>query len=230
MTVVAPQFQLTANASAILNIFITLDEGMWTSFSCLVLHLIHPFSPELRQEQEVFFTLQMIGGQIGLPILIIVSIVLRKPQRDLTFLNFCFTWVFYSIVFSIGLVKLHHRIPGPYLTHNTLFTDYARLYRRGPASLTYGSPLPYIHSNQECMAQAVLTIGAQVMTDTAMCVLIMQVAVHHLPLRYWSENTLFMQLWLDFRAIIHGPRGSRQIQWTRAAVRRASWSKAMALM
>ena len=186
-------------------------------------------SPELRQEQDIFFAFQIVGGHIGLPILIIASVVLRKPRPDLTFLNLCFTWVFSSIVFSIGLVRLRRRIPGQCPTLNILFTDYARLYRRGPATFLMG-PLPYIHSEQECLSQAALTTGAQVMTDTAMCALIIQVAVHRLLLRSWAKFILSMQLWLDFRATIHGPRGSRQIQWTRAVVRLTSCIKAMSVL
>ena len=188
------------------------------------------WSPELRQEQDIFFAFQIVGGHIGLPILIIASVVLRKPRPDLTFLNFCFTWVISSIIFSIGLVGLCRRVPGPYPTHNILFTDYARLYRRGPAIMMFDGTLPYIHSDQECLSQAALTTGAQVMTDIAMCALIIQVAVHRLRLRYWAEDILSMQLWLDFRATIHGPRGSRQIQWTRAVVRLTSCIKAMSLL
>ena len=36
---------------------------------------------------------------------------LRNPRPDLTFINFCFTWVFSSIVFSIGSVRLGHLSP-----------------------------------------------------------------------------------------------------------------------
>ena len=69
--------------------------------------LIHTYL-ELRKEQTIFFSLQIVGGHVGLPILLIASILLRKPRPDLTFINFCFTWVFSSIAFSIGLVGLGH--------------------------------------------------------------------------------------------------------------------------
>ena len=183
----------------------------------------------MRQEQSIFFAIQIVGGHIGLPILIIASVVLRKPRPDLTFLNFCFTWVFSSIIFSIGLVRLRRRIPGQYPTLNILITDYARLYRRGPATLRFVS-LPYIRSDQECLSQAALTTGAQVMSDIAMCALIIQVVVRRHPFRYLIKDILFIRIWLDFRATIHGPRGSRQIQWTRAVVRLTSCLKAMSLL
>ncbi|KAF8463796.1 hypothetical protein JB92DRAFT_3065686 [Gautieria morchelliformis] len=148
------QLLLTQNASAFLDSINRLDE-------------------QLRQQQAIYRALQIIGGHIGLPILLLFSIFSKTAQRDLTFLNFCFTWIFSSITFSVGL------------------------YRLGPASSIYGPALPFIRSKQECLNQAALVSGAQAMTDTAMCALI-------------------VQLWLDFRAAIHGPRSPRQIRWTRA--------------
>lgn len=59
-------------------------------------------STELWQEQTAFFAFQIVGGHIGLPILLFFSVISPKAQRDPTFLNFCFTWVFSSVVFSIG--------------------------------------------------------------------------------------------------------------------------------
>ncbi|KAF8509502.1 hypothetical protein JB92DRAFT_2946277 [Gautieria morchelliformis] len=147
------QLLLTQNASAILDRLIRPDE-------------------QLRQQQAIYRALQIIGGHIGLPILILFSIFSKTAQRDLTFLNFCFTWIFSSITFSLGL------------------------YRLGPA-IPFGLTLPFIHSDQECLNQAAFVSGAQVMTDTAMCALI-------------------VQLWFDFRAAIHGPRSPRQIRWTKA--------------
>ncbi|KAF8509474.1 hypothetical protein JB92DRAFT_2946004, partial [Gautieria morchelliformis] len=116
----------------------------------------------------------IIGGNIGLPILLLFSIFSKTAQRDLTFLNFCFAWIFSSITFSLGL------------------------YRLGPAS-PFGLTLPFIHPDQECLNQAALVSGAQVMTDTAM-------------------RALIFQLWFDFRAAIHGPHSLRQIRWTRATL------------
>ncbi|KAF8531713.1 hypothetical protein JB92DRAFT_2847761, partial [Gautieria morchelliformis] len=114
--------------------------------------------------QAIYRALQIIGGHIGLPILLLFSIFSKTAQRDLTFLNFCFTWTFSSITFSVGSI--------------------------------FGLPLPFIRSDQECLNQAALVSGAQAMTDTAMCAFIVQVAV----------------------AAIHGPRGPRQIRWTKATV------------
>ncbi|KAF8529963.1 hypothetical protein JB92DRAFT_2825645 [Gautieria morchelliformis] len=99
---------------------------------------------ELRQQKAIYLALEIIGGHIGLPVLLLFSIFPKKAPWNLIFLNFCFTWIFSSIAFSIGL------------------------YRLGPASITF-TPLPFIHSNRECLAQAALVSRAQVMADTAIC-------------------------------------------------------------
>ncbi|KAF8507501.1 hypothetical protein JB92DRAFT_2960108 [Gautieria morchelliformis] len=125
------QLLLTQNASAFLDRINRLDE-------------------QLRQQQAIYRAVQIIGGHIGLPILLFFSIFSKTAQRDLTFLNFCFTWIFASITFSVGL------------------------YRLGPASSISGATLPFIHSDQECLNQAALVSGAQAMTDAAMCALIVQ--------------------------------------------------------
>ena len=84
--------------------------------------LIHPYL-ELRKEQTIFFALQIVGGHVGLPILLIASILLRKPRPDLTFINFCFTWVFSSIVFSIGLVRLERLSQLSYTDNHRVIPD-----------------------------------------------------------------------------------------------------------
>ncbi|KAF8505324.1 hypothetical protein JB92DRAFT_2965224 [Gautieria morchelliformis] len=55
-----------------------------------------------RQQQAIYRALQIIGGHIGLPILLLFSIFSKTAQRDLTFLNFCFTLIFSSITSSVG--------------------------------------------------------------------------------------------------------------------------------
>ncbi|KAF8509496.1 hypothetical protein JB92DRAFT_513698 [Gautieria morchelliformis] len=84
-----------------------------------------------------FFALHIIGGHVGLPILLLFSIFSNKAQRDPTFLNSCFTWIF------------------PYQT----------IYRLVP-STSLGSP-PFIHSDQGRLTQAAMIPGAQIMADNA---------------------------------------------------------------
>ena len=70
---------------------------------------------------------------------------------------------------------------------------HARLYRRGPASyLLLYQTLPFIHLDQECMVQAALVTGTQVMTDAYMCVWIIQVVVRRLSSPCWIETLLLL--------------------------------------
>ncbi|KAF8517319.1 hypothetical protein JB92DRAFT_2906339, partial [Gautieria morchelliformis] len=55
----------------------------------------------LRQQQAIYCALQIIGGHIGLPILLLFPIFSNTAQQNLTFLIFCFTWIFSSITFSV---------------------------------------------------------------------------------------------------------------------------------
>ena len=96
---------LTSNATNILNNDINpKDERMHYSLTIIqLLSIKYPRLPtELGQEQAIFFLLQIIGGHIGLPILLIFSIFSKRVHRNLIFLNFCAIWIFSSIVFSLG--------------------------------------------------------------------------------------------------------------------------------
>ncbi|KAF8527127.1 hypothetical protein JB92DRAFT_2869278, partial [Gautieria morchelliformis] len=96
-----------------------------------------------------------------------------------------------------------------------LFSIFSKTAQRDLTFLNFASPtligitLPFIHSYQECLNQAALVSGAQAMTDTAMCALI-------------------VQLWFEFRAAIHGPRSPRQIRWTRATLLAAPYVSLLA--
>lgn len=93
---------------------------------------------DLRRNQVVFLALQIVGGHIGLPAILIFALYSRRVHPDPTFLNFCLTWIFSSIVFSL---LLYHGTTG-----NTII-----------------NPLGEIEPNF-CFAQAALTEGAQLMT------------------------------------------------------------------
>ncbi|KAF8478248.1 hypothetical protein JB92DRAFT_3048314 [Gautieria morchelliformis] len=107
-------------------------------------------------------------------------------------MNVCETlWIFCRAEATAGHI--------PCATDNRRVAFSLGLYRLGPATTRTLVTLPFIHSDQECLNQAALVSGAQAMTDTAMCALI-------------------IQLWFDFRAAIHGPRSPRQIRWTKATL------------
>jgi len=127
-------------------------------------------SATLRRSQTAFLALQISGGHIGLVVVLAFALFSREIRRDPTFLNFCITWIFSSIVFSI-------------------------LLYRGTQGNDLANSLGFVTPNQ-CLAQAALTEGAQVMTAC-------------------STLALVIQLWLGLRAAIHGPSsdGSKQSKW-----------------
>jgi hypothetical protein len=49
----------------------------------------------------VFIVLLALGGQIGLPILVLTFLRSKKLSRRSTFVNFCITLIIYSLAFSI---------------------------------------------------------------------------------------------------------------------------------
>ncbi|KAF8524354.1 hypothetical protein BU17DRAFT_63342 [Hysterangium stoloniferum] len=128
----------------------------------------------LRRNQTAFLALQIIGGHIGLFVVLIFAVFSRRIRRDPTFLNFCITWIFSSIVFSLMLY-------------------------RGTSGNTILNTLGEVAPNQ-CLAQAALTEGAQVMTAS-------------------STLSLVVRLWISLRAAIYGEsKGLKQDQWITAVL------------
>jgi len=60
-----------------------------------------------------FIVLLALGGQIGLPILVLTSLRSKKLNRRSTFVNFCITLIIYSIAFSILLYSGQYRRAEP---------------------------------------------------------------------------------------------------------------------
>ncbi|KIJ36941.1 hypothetical protein M422DRAFT_50767 [Sphaerobolus stellatus SS14] len=106
------------------------------------------FGKALRRQQTAFLALQVAGGHIGLPIVLIFAVFSRKVRRDPTFLNFCITWIFSSVVFSLELY-------------------------RGTTDNTIVNSLGEVPPNK-CLAQAALTEGAQVMTACSTLTLVIR--------------------------------------------------------
>ncbi|KAF8500694.1 hypothetical protein JB92DRAFT_890546 [Gautieria morchelliformis] len=105
-------------------------------------------SASLQRSQTVFLALQIAGGHIGMVALLVFAVFSRKVDRDPTFLNFCLTWIFSSIVFSI-------------------------LLYRGTDGNTVVNSLGIVPSSI-CVLQAALTQGVQVMTAGSTLALVVQ--------------------------------------------------------
>lgn len=61
----------------------------------------------------VFIALLALGGQIGLPILVLTFLRSKKLNRRSTFVNFCITLIIYSLAFSLLLYSGQYRHKEP---------------------------------------------------------------------------------------------------------------------
>ena len=55
----------------------------------------------LRRTQMAYLGLQVAGGHIGLVVVLVHSIFSNRIRRDPTYINFCITWIFSSVAFSL---------------------------------------------------------------------------------------------------------------------------------
>ncbi|PVF96096.1 hypothetical protein CPB86DRAFT_787385 [Serendipita vermifera] len=60
-----------------------------------------------------FFTLHVIGGHFLMPVLFILTTLRKTVNRNYVFLNFCFTWIVYSITFCLLLYTGEQTGPTP---------------------------------------------------------------------------------------------------------------------
>ncbi|KAH9997712.1 hypothetical protein BJV74DRAFT_248482 [Russula compacta] len=61
----------------------------------------------------VFITLLALGGQVGLPILVLTSFRSKRLSRHSTFVNFCLSLIIYSLAFCILIYSGQHRHAQP---------------------------------------------------------------------------------------------------------------------
>ncbi|KAI0734995.1 hypothetical protein C8Q76DRAFT_765601 [Earliella scabrosa] len=57
--------------------------------------------PDLRYLTPVFFAIHLVGGHIGLPILVATFTFSKTAKRHPTVVNFCMTWIVYSIIYCL---------------------------------------------------------------------------------------------------------------------------------
>ncbi|KDQ31074.1 hypothetical protein PLEOSDRAFT_1111659 [Pleurotus ostreatus PC15] len=68
-------------------------------------------SPNLEHLAPYFFALHLAGGHIGLPILLLTFIFAKNVVRHPTLLNFCITWIIFSISYCIRLYSsIYHNV------------------------------------------------------------------------------------------------------------------------
>lgn len=95
---------------------------------------------------SLFVFLQAAGGQVGLPLFVATMLVSSKVKRHMTLINFCWTWIIYSIVYCLTYAAFVSLVI-PFKLINTLLRAYngQRNFEGAGAKL--------------CTVQAVLTHG-----------------------------------------------------------------------
>ncbi|TFK77358.1 hypothetical protein BDN72DRAFT_39716 [Pluteus cervinus] len=88
-------------------------------------------TPNYQHLRIVFFVLHIIGGHVGLPILVAIFHLSKKISRPPTLINFCISWIFFSVFYCISLFDDLRRGYEPEQPSNAC---------RAQAILVYGAP------------------------------------------------------------------------------------------
>lgn len=57
--------------------------------------------PDMTNLAPVYYNLLLVGGQICLPILILILCISKRVKRHPTIINFLVTWIIYSIIYCL---------------------------------------------------------------------------------------------------------------------------------
>ncbi|KAH9944229.1 uncharacterized protein BXZ73DRAFT_96718 [Epithele typhae] len=60
--------------------------------------------PDLTDLTSVFFAIHLVGGHIGLPLLVVTFLFSKTAKRHPTIINFCVTWIIYSVIYCLMAV------------------------------------------------------------------------------------------------------------------------------
>ena len=72
---------------------------------CLIL-LIAVLVTVQDVDESIYLAIQIIGGHILLPLLVITILLKKTVNRHPVFVNFCVSWIFSSVVYSMLCVCL----------------------------------------------------------------------------------------------------------------------------
>ncbi|GJE85818.1 hypothetical protein PsYK624_018970 [Phanerochaete sordida] len=64
--------------------------------------------PDLSRFQTAYFALFIAGGHVGVPALIILFTLSKQVHRPASVINFCITWVIYSVAYSLLMYTGKH--------------------------------------------------------------------------------------------------------------------------
>jgi len=70
-------------------------------------------APNLAGLTPVYFALHLAGGHVGLPILVLTFLLSKEVQRHPVIINFCITWMIYSISFCLLIYGGHNQTENP---------------------------------------------------------------------------------------------------------------------
>jgi hypothetical protein len=63
--------------------------------------MTYEFSPDLGHLRTAYLVLHIIGGQVGLPIMVLTFLLCKNVSRHPTLVNFCITWIVYSVSYCL---------------------------------------------------------------------------------------------------------------------------------
>ncbi|EJC98875.1 uncharacterized protein FOMMEDRAFT_23277 [Fomitiporia mediterranea MF3/22] len=69
-------------------------------------------SPDVNKYKALFIFLQVFGGQIGMPLFVGTMLLSSSVKRHLTLVNFCVSWIIYSIVYCLTIYHDVDRFTG----------------------------------------------------------------------------------------------------------------------
>jgi hypothetical protein len=96
----------------------------------------------------IYLALLVAGGYIGLPVVVVTFLVSRKVSRHPAIINFCITWIIYSVVYTLLCVSL--TLTETCLSKTTAFRVFSGQRTKPPQTL--------------CITQAALIHGSSVMS------------------------------------------------------------------
>ncbi|KAH9004071.1 hypothetical protein EDB86DRAFT_2886526 [Lactarius hatsudake] len=146
-----------------------------------------------------FIALLALGGQVGLPILVLTFLRSKKLNRRSTFVNFCITVIIYSLAFCILLYSGQYRRTQP----NHALCGAAGFYDHGCYSnlwATFQSPGSIVFDTFERPGVSFILLASPYVTFFGY-LLGSIVVITHRPDSVWAHNGLYC--FFNLRAIWH---------------------------
>jgi hypothetical protein len=69
-------------------------------------------SDDRRGLLTAFLALQILGGHVGIPLMLLTIFFSRQIMRHPIFVNFCATWILFTLSYTLLSVNLLHPVFG----------------------------------------------------------------------------------------------------------------------